>query len=207
MRKVSSTSEAVKIVAHEKNAAALATRNAAALYKLDVLEFPVEKHIVNVTQFFTLGHQPNERNSRETSLLTALKNKCGSLCEFLKPFAKEGVNLKRIVSRNVVGHPNTYVFFLGVEASARDQAMQRALKAAHRHAVEIRLLGSYRPNAVSFVSFFRAYPSPVFQSGSTCGLTQRFCCRDCESARSFRAGLNHNHFADGSTRWWPYQKS
>ena len=142
-RRVSSTSEAVRIVAREQNSAALATRDAAALYKLDVLEFPVEKHIVNVTQFFTIGHRPSERNNTETSLLISLKNKCGSLCEFLKPFAREKVNLKRIVSRNVIGHPNTYVFFIGVEASERDRAVQRALEKARRHAVDIRMLGSY----------------------------------------------------------------
>lgn len=143
VRRVASTSEAVRIAAREKGAAALATRDAAALYHLDVLEFPVEKRVLNVTQFFMLGHQPNARNGTQTSLVAALKNRCGSLCDFLKPFASQRVNLKRIVSRNVVGQPNTYVFFVGVEATGRDPSMQRALRQCLSAAVEVRTLGSY----------------------------------------------------------------
>lgn len=143
VRRVSSTSEAVRIASREKNAAALATRDAASLYKLDVLEFPVEKEVVNVTNFFELGQNPNPRKNTETSLLVALKNESGSLSNFLIPFGKAKVNLKRIVSRNIIGQPHTYVFFIGVEAAEKDPKVRLALKKAGKHAVEIRILGSY----------------------------------------------------------------
>lgn len=139
---LSSTSESVRRAASEKNAAAIASIDSAKLYGLDVLEYPIEEGIPNVTNFFTLGHDDN-RAGRDTSLIVQLKNQFGSLYEFLGPFARHGVNLKRIISRNVIGAPNTYVFFVGVEAGLAEDKMQRAMAEASDIAHSIRSLGSY----------------------------------------------------------------
>lgn len=139
---LSSTSESVRRASQEKNAAAIASRDSAGIYGLDVLEYPIEGGIPNVTNFFTLGHEDN-RAGKDTSLIVQLKNQFGSLHEFLGPFARHGVNLKRIISRNVIGQPNTYVFFVGVEASLAEDKMQRAMAEAYDIAHSIRSLGSY----------------------------------------------------------------
>lgn len=139
---LSSTSESVRRAAGEKNAAAIASRDSAKIYGLDILEYPVEEAVPNVTNFFTLGHEDN-RAGKDTSLIVQLKNQFGSLHEFLGPFARHGVNLKRIISRNVIGQPNTYVFFVGVEASLAEEKMQRAMAEAYDIAHMIRSLGSY----------------------------------------------------------------
>ena len=149
--KVTSTSEAVRIAAQEEGAAALCTLDAAQSSGLDVLVFPVLEQVANVTQFFVIGHGSTSRQPQETSLVAALHNTSGSLCHFLQPFAKHQVNLKRIISRNVVGHPNTYVFFVGLEGALESLPMKRALKEVQKIAKEIRLLGSY-PTAKPYLS-------------------------------------------------------
>ncbi len=147
LHQVTSTTQAAKWAAHNKNSAAISTKNAAAIYELEILKYPLIQHIENMTQFFTLGHEPNPKGGNETSLIVALKNVHGSLQKFLKPFSDERLNLKRIVSRNVMGHPNTYVFFIGVEANEQSKSMKRALNAAARYAQDIRTLGSYPAKA------------------------------------------------------------
>ena len=144
---VESTTAAAMRAAREKNAAAIAPQSAAKKYKLDVIYFPINAEVRNLTQFFVLGHESAGRAAtepaQETSLSVVLKNKVGSLYHFLKPFADNALNLKRIMSRNIIGQPNTYIFFVGVEASIDNPAMKVAMEEAHSHCSEIRVLGSY----------------------------------------------------------------
>lgn len=137
------TGEAATKAAANPNAAAIATKKSARKYGLDVLVYPIKKGTPNLTQFFVLGWTQPKGPVRETSLLVSLKNESGSLLKFLKPFADEGLNLKRIVSRNVPGQPNTYIFFVGVEAAQNHPRMRRALAEAKKGASHMRVLGSY----------------------------------------------------------------
>ncbi|CAF0693982.1 prephenate dehydratase [Candidatus Methylacidithermus pantelleriae] len=143
LRRVASTAEAARLASLEPASAALSTRDAAILYGLEVLEYPVADDTANLTQFFVLGHRPAGSGARETSLAVLLKEKVGSLCSFLEPFREEGLNLKRIVSHPVMGHPNTYFFFLSVQAPNTDPRFIQATEKAKKHTWEMRLLGSY----------------------------------------------------------------
>ena len=139
-----STSSAAKHASQEKYAAAIAPLGAAAEYGLDVIQSPIAENIPNLTQFFLLGHsQLKSRHIQETSLSVVLKNAVGSLYSFLKPFANENINLKRIMSRPIVGQPNNYVFFIGIESPLEDEAMEKAMDGARPFCSEIRVLGSY----------------------------------------------------------------
>jgi len=141
---VDSTSAAAQHAAHDKHAAAIAPARTAPEYRLDVIHSGIANDISNVTQFFLLGHAKSaSKDIKETSLSVVLKNEVGSLCHFLKPFATESINLKRIMSRPIVGQPNNYVFFVGIEASTNETPMKKAMEEARRHCTEIRLLGSY----------------------------------------------------------------
>ncbi|HRX55402.1 MAG TPA: prephenate dehydratase, partial [Verrucomicrobiales bacterium] len=62
---------------------------------------------------------------------------------FLEPFAKSGVNLKRIESRPIVGQPNKYRFFIEIQGSEADETVREALKSANAVSLRIRHLGSY----------------------------------------------------------------
>jgi len=141
---VESTSAAAKHAAQEKHAAAIGPVSAAAKYKLEAIHFPIGDGGLNLTQFFLLGHNKTQsKNIQQSSLSVVLKNEVGSLCSFLAPFAREKVNLKRIMSRNIMGRPNNYIFFIGVEAPMEDKAMRRAMQVARKHCQDIRILGSY----------------------------------------------------------------
>jgi prephenate dehydratase len=139
-----STTMAVIAASKEAGAAAIGTRLAGEIYKLKVLEFPIEQDIPNVTQFLILGHtRPDARAGSQTSLVVELPNKVGSLYKFLGPFLKQGINLSRLLSRPLSGHPGSHLFLVDAETTETDPKMQRALKAARKHVVGIRSIGSY----------------------------------------------------------------
>ena len=141
-----STAEAAKRAALSVTSAALAAPGAAELYGLSILKFPVRPEAVNVTHFFVISAKPSETpqgNRSKTAIVAALPQTSGSLHGFLGPFARAGVNLCRIVSRPVPGQPETYVFYLEVEGSAKDAKVKKALEGARRFSVRLELPGSY----------------------------------------------------------------
>lgn len=140
-----STSQAAARAAQEPNSAAIGSRGNARLHGLDLLEFPINDGLVNVTQFFLIGHQeksPSPANNR-TALAVELPDKPGILCAFLSPFSEARVSLKRIESRPIRGKPNTYRFYIEIEGSPALPQVEAALEKARAIASNIRSVGSY----------------------------------------------------------------
>ncbi len=144
VREVSSTAKALITAAEEPGAAAIGNRQASGIYKLKILEFPIEQDIPNVTQFLLLGHRTgsSEAESR-TTLAVTLPNAPGSLCDFLQPFKDNQINLTRIISRPIVGKPNSYVFLVDLKGAMKSKGVSKALAMAKPACASLRLLGSY----------------------------------------------------------------
>ena len=145
VRAVASTALAARRAAASKASAALASPGAADVYGLEVLELPSLGRTANVTHFFTIGREaPQFRDQgRKTALVAALPNVCGSLHRFLGPFARQKVNLSRIVSRPVPGHPQTYIFFLEIDGGSGTPVVDRTLRLAEALAESMTSLGTY----------------------------------------------------------------
>jgi chorismate mutase / prephenate dehydratase len=140
-----STTQAAITASQEKGAAAIGSREGAERYGLDVLHYPIEAELPNVTEFFVVAHQANAespRNSR-TSLAVELPDSSGSLFRFLEPLARNGINLKRIESRPMVGHPNQYRFFIEVEGNTASQEVRTAIAESQAFCLKLRNFGSY----------------------------------------------------------------
>lgn len=141
---VSSTALAARYAAEQPGAAALTTRDAAKLYGLDVLNFPVVSDVENRTQFVTIGHgHCTKGDNTKTSYAVELLDRVGALCDFLEPFKNAGVNLTRIISRPIVGRPNTYMFFVEIDGTELKPSVKAAVEQARRVCSAIRCLGAY----------------------------------------------------------------
>ena len=143
---VSSTGEAAKLAAADKHSAALGPKESAKIYDLDILVYPVEQHLPNVTQFYCIGHPKKEGpDDSKSSLVVVLPNTPGSLCNFLEPFKDSEVNLTRILSRPLVGRPNQYVFFIDIKGIPKGEPVKRTLELAKENSLytHLRILGSY----------------------------------------------------------------
>ncbi len=146
LKAVESTAVAAQNAASGSASAALASPGAAEFYGLKVIERPAVAKEVNVTHFYVISSKPPEGLPSEpsrTALVAALPNVCGSLHQFLGPFARQKVSLTRIVSRPVPGQPQTYVFFVEIEGGPGSAPVARALKRAGELAVTLTSLGTF----------------------------------------------------------------
>ncbi|MCP5487940.1 MAG: prephenate dehydratase [Verrucomicrobia bacterium] len=143
-KEAGSTALAADIAARDPHAAALGMKQAARQYGLDILEFPVSADVPNVTQFVTIGKKaPPAPGSSKTSLLVTLHNRPGSLCEYLEVFRDHAVDLTRLLSRPLIGKPNSYIFFIDVKGVPEKPEVGKALAQAKRIAESMRIIGVY----------------------------------------------------------------
>lgn len=146
LKPVSSTALAAMAATEDQNSAAICGREAAQLYGLEVLKFPIVAEETNVTHFFAIGQGVHESaKAKKTALVVGLRNNCGSLCSFLAPFSQHGVNLTRIVSRPVHGQPNRYLFYveIDIDGASMKPEVALALKEAAGVTTRMDILGSF----------------------------------------------------------------
>ncbi len=143
-KEIASTALAAETAATNRHAAALGMKDAAKRYGLDVLEFPVQPEVPNLTQFVCIGHRMHTpAKADKTSLIVTLHNRPGSLCEFLEVLRDHSVNMTRLLSRPIIGQPKSYVFFIDIEGSPDTDPVNHALLRARRVAESMRIAGAY----------------------------------------------------------------
>lgn len=143
-RMVATTAIAAQRAAVERNAAALGSRRLARIYNLDVLRYPVQSDIPNVTVFLAIGGSRRiQPGATKTTLAVKLPNRPGALCSFLEVFRNHNVNLSRLISRPIRGCPREYAFLIDVDGSLESPVVRKAVRIARTVAVELRTVGSY----------------------------------------------------------------
>jgi prephenate dehydratase len=139
-----STAAAAKMAHEHPATAALGGRRLAAIYGLQVLVYPVQADLPNITAFLLIGAPPTGKPRRcKTTLAACLLNQPGSLCSFLDTFRSQNVNLSRIISRPVRGSPREYAFMVDIDGHTASPPVAAALKAARLTCAELRVVGSY----------------------------------------------------------------
>jgi prephenate dehydratase len=124
---------------------ALASKRAAELYGLEILQHGVETNKRNFTRFLIL--QPDYRVGMETinkaswSFRTA--HKSGSLAKALTILGEHGVNLTKIQSLPVLGEEWKYYFYADLEFSDGD-AYREVKKTIRPHIYDLKILGEYK---------------------------------------------------------------
>jgi prephenate dehydratase len=130
-----------------RDAAAIASRRAADVYRGKILRSGIEDNKQNFTRFFLVhpvGKKPPEAlaGANKTSIAFALKNVPGALFKALSVFALRDISLTKIESRPVKGRPWEYVFYVDLLCGSNPAAAN-----ALRHLEEItefsKVLGVY----------------------------------------------------------------
>ena len=141
---VASTAEAALRASVEQNAGALGSRRLASIYKLDVLLYPIEAEIPNITTFLAISKKRSTPpRANKTTLAVNLPNKPGALCTFLEQFRDHDINLSRIISRPIRGCPKEYAFLVDMAGKPSLPNIKRGLAAARATCVTMRIVGTF----------------------------------------------------------------
>jgi prephenate dehydratase len=96
-----------------KDAAGIASRHAASVYKGKILAAGIEDDKRNFTRFFLLRRKAHALpRANKTSIAFVVKNVPGSLYKALRVFADRDISLSKIESRPMRGRPWEYVFYV-----------------------------------------------------------------------------------------------
>jgi len=124
--------------------AAIASKEAAHIHGMEVMEEGIETNPRNFTRFVVIGtEQLQEGRRRKSSLIYSAGNRPGALYGTLKVFADSGINLVKLESRPIHGKPWEYMFYVDVEADVEAESFQPVLLALEEKTDYLRILGSY----------------------------------------------------------------
>ena len=141
---VTSTSTAAQLARDKPGAGAIASKQAAVEYGLQILADSVEDNKNNVTRFAMIGDKPVAPTGRDrTSLLLQIGDKPGALSDALASFKQNKINLTWIESFPLRGPESGYIFFIDCEGHAKDPKVKRTLDELSHLAVRMEVLGSY----------------------------------------------------------------
>lgn len=143
---VGNTAMAARQVAQasEPGLAAIASRNCAELYGLDVLVGDIQDEGANFTRFACIARDliiyPGADRA-SFSLVTP--HRPGALCQVLSRLAMMDVNVRKLESRPLAGRDFEFMFYFDIEQQAADPSFPETLAAVESLSEEFRYLGSY----------------------------------------------------------------
>lgn len=133
---------------NDRQAAAVASRRAAAVYGLQILVENLEDNPANYTRFVALARTPYQAGDPDTgdyktSIVFSLQNRPGMLFKALSVFALRDIDLTKLESRPIAGKPWEYLFYVDFAGHAAARNCARALDHLGELAAFLRILGYY----------------------------------------------------------------
>lgn len=154
-----STTEGAYLASRQRNSAAVASAKAAPVYGLKVLKPKLSDPKKYQTRFYLLSKTRNaERGTRnvkanQVALCFSLPNRPGALVGALEVFARNRLNMTRIMSRPLakrtgIFNPDEYLFWVDLDADPVSTQFQKMLAELGRKTKHYDILGLYRTRVV-----------------------------------------------------------
>ncbi|MFQ5605233.1 MAG: prephenate dehydratase [bacterium] len=128
-----------------RGVAAIASRQAAKLYDLQILARDIENQKQNYTRFLVLAAQPeaNNRCTDKASIHFRVHDEVGALARVLNILAEHQVNLTLIQSIPIPDCPHQYAIHVDVRWQQQAE-FQQALRQIKKISREVKILGLYK---------------------------------------------------------------
>lgn len=142
-----STSKSAEAVKESGNLhlAAVAGKQAAELYGLQILAANINYNGNNTTRFIIIANQPeHSADADKITLVIAVKHEPGSLYRVLGYFYHSGLNLTNLESRPIEGKSWEYFFHIDLMGNLADTNVQETVRMLKENCAYFKILGNYR---------------------------------------------------------------
>ena len=144
---VSSTARAAeKASCYGDGYAEIATKTAANLYNLQIIDTDIQYVEDNFTRFILLTNKDKVKKYQDVAnmmIICQIDGRAGSLYELLGDFACRKVNMTRIESRPARTSLGEYIFFIEIDANVDKDILQEALMQASKKCFWLKNLGKF----------------------------------------------------------------
>ncbi len=125
--------------------AAIANRDCAALYGLEILDEAIQDNGNNYTRFICISKKPEiYPGADRTSIILTVPHKPGSLSRLLTQIDAMHINLTKLESRPIPGQDFEFLFYFDLESPIESPALLRLLGELESSSEQFRYLGTYR---------------------------------------------------------------
>jgi prephenate dehydratase len=154
LRTTGSTSHAARLATEFEEMAAIASRESAQMYGLNILLSNIQDRKHNQTRFLVIvrsdcppGIHPirtEDNSAYKTSIIVYLdRDRPGALYDILGDFSLRKINLTRIESRPSKKTLGDYLFYIDLEGSTSDDIIKEAIYNIRSKVGMLKMLGSY----------------------------------------------------------------
>lgn len=154
-REFGNTALAAQYVAEtgDKSIGAIASRETASLYGLDILEPNINSQVANTTRFAVFSRAKNKASIPGASgdhfiLVFTVRNEAGALAKILNIIGSHGFNMSSLHSRPVAGPLWNHYFFAELEGSVDSENGQDLLRQLQTVCDRLKMVGSYNSLAL-----------------------------------------------------------
>jgi 3-deoxy-7-phosphoheptulonate synthase len=140
------TAGSVKMIRDEKilDGAAIASKEAAEEFGLEVLSEGIENDPQNYTRFIVLAKESvANRDANKVSIAYQTKDESGALLKTLEIFAERKINLTKLESCPIAGKPWEYLFYVDLVGNLEQKAVQEAFAEIEKVTTILKILGNY----------------------------------------------------------------
>jgi len=146
------TAISAKYICEENNKtkAAIASKNAAEIYNLDIIAEDINHNSKNITRFIVISkNNINSPLCNKTSIVTCTPHTAGALYKVLGFFAENNINLVKVESRPIIDKPWEYSFIVDFEGNIEDENIKLALEKVEDFSIYYKCLGSYESHRIN----------------------------------------------------------